>query len=288
MNKGKRILITGAGGLVGRTLTEYLERESYRNVFAFTRKDLDITDRRRVEEITAALQPDYIINCAAYTQVDKSEVEKKLCYAVNVKGTEHLAVAAARLKAVLIHLSTDYVFDGKKLTPYTEDDAANPLNYYGLTKLMSEEKVKTYAEGYFIIRPSWIYGKYGKNFFTGLMEWAKANKVLKIAGDQTGSPTFAGDLAEFILFLLSRGIKDYGTYHFSNEGAVTRYEQALEIIRLKDLSVRLEPVSSAYFKPLAVRPPYSVLSKEKIKRKFDYPVADWKDSLAKFIREYDT
>ncbi|NPA43230.1 MAG: dTDP-4-dehydrorhamnose reductase [Chlorobi bacterium] len=281
-----KILITGATGLVGRHLTEHLRlRHPDAELYPMNRQELDITDRQRVEEVFKTLRPDFAVNCAAYTKVDQAEIERDKCYAVNVEGTRHLASAAARTGSTLVHLSTDYIFDGKKRSPYVETDPANPLNYYGLTKWESEQVTRELLDRRIIIRPAWIYGKYRDNFVTRVLQWARGKDVIYASNDQTGSPTRADELAEFIAFMIFKHPQAYGTYHFSGEGEATRYDMAVEIIRTAGLNVRVEAVPSSFFKPLAKRPPYSVLSKEKIKRLWQYPVRHWRESLREFVKE---
>ncbi len=288
MKTGKKIklLITGASGLTGKTATEYFGALDPYQVISLTRKDLDITDRKKVEESIKTFQPDYILNCAAYTRVDQAEAEKEKCYAVNVTGIENLARASLETGSTVIHLSTDYVFDGTKKTPYCETDPKNPISHYGLTKSLGEDKLQEITRKHFIIRPAWIYGKYGDNFFTKLLTWSHQNPVLKIADDQTGTPTYAGDLVQFIRFVIENAPDQFGIYHFTNEGQATRYEQAEEILRLLGRTNRIIPVASSEFNPMARRPAYSVLSKEKIKKLWQYPVKHWKESLRQFIKEH--
>ena len=283
-----KILITGASGLVGKTASVFFMTNPGYDVTALTHKELDITDKDAVLQTVSEINPRFIINCAAYTQVDRAEIEQDKCYAVNVDGTVNLAEASGGSNATLIHLSTDYVFDGKKRIPYVETDSKNPLNYYGLTKSISEEKLMQTTGRYFIIRPAWIYGKYGNNFFTKLMQWIKTNDVLQISNDQVSTPTYAGDLVAFIDFIIRHVPDAYGIYHFTGGGQATRYEQAVEILKLLNINKKIVPVPSSIFKPLAQRPPYSVLSKEKIKTLWNYPVKHWKESLKQFInRNYD-
>ncbi len=279
----KKILITGAKGLMGQYLREVLDG-SY-EVYALDKYQLDITDREQVLKIVGEIKPGYIINAAAFTNVDQAEIKREQAYAVNVSGVENIMEAAKEQGSIPIHFSTDYVFDGKKSTPYNEDDPKNPLNYYGLTKHLSEEKIVSSGyDKYFIIRPAWIYGKYGNNFFHLILKLAEQNEVLRIANDQTGSPTYARDLAMFIKFLIDQSISGFGIYHFSNEGSCTRYEQAKALMDLLGIKKKIIPVPSSVFKPLARRPAYSVLSKEKVKKQLDYPVPHWKDSLEQFIK----
>jgi len=281
-----KILITGANGLVGRTLQAYWDEHPEAEIIPLTRQELDITRADAVQDAIRRHSPDYVINCAAYTQVDRAEVEKEKCYAVNVLGTAHLAQAAASHGSILIHLSTDYVFDGKKRTPYTEEDAVNPLNYYGYTKMLSEEEVRKSGAAHYILRPAWIYGRFGNNFFHRVLQWAEEKEVIYASNDQTGSPTNAEDLAAFMAFLIRKKAHPFGLYHFSNEGQTTRYEMVAEILRLTGHRKKVIPVDSSFFKPLAKRPPYSVLSKQKVKSLWNYPVPEWRESLEKFIKKY--
>ena len=281
-----KVLITGAGGLVGKTLTEHLKNHRHIDVIPLYHKDLDITDREAVEKILHYHRAAYVVNCAAYTAVDKAEVEKEQCYRVNVTGTANLAETVGAYGGIFIHYSTDYVFDGKKRSPYTENDPVNPLNYYGYTKWLSEEAVRKAGVKHFLIRPAWIYGRFGNNFFHRVLQWAKEKDILYFADDQTGSPTNAEDLAAFTVFLIEGRKEEFGLYHFSNEGETTRYGMAREILSAVGMEKKLVPVPSSYFKPLAKRPPYSVLSKEKVKTTWRYPVKDWRESLREFVKRF--
>jgi dTDP-4-dehydrorhamnose reductase len=283
-----KILITGASGLVGKTASEYFSALPEYEVTPLSHMQLDITDKDAVFRSVSEIKPAFIINCAAYTQVDRAEKEKEKCFAVNVQGAVHLAEAAELHRSTLIHLSTDYVFDGEKKIPYSESDPKNPLNHYGLTKSLSEDGIAEVTNRFHIIRPAWIYGKYGDNFFTKLIRWARTKDTLQISNDQISTPTYAGDLTAFIDFIIRNAPEDYGIYHFTGEGQATRYEQAVETLKLLGIKRKIVPVSSGIFKPLAKRPPYSVLSKEKIKTKWNYPVKHWKESLKQFInQDYD-
>ncbi len=279
-----KVLIIGANGLTGQTLTRLFARDADFEIFSFGREDLDITRSEKTEEVFRVLKPGYVINCAAFTQVDAAETERTRAYAVNVTGVRHLVQASEKTGSTLIHLSTDYVFDGKKQSPYSETDPANPLNYYGLTKRKGELEINGRLEKFFIIRTAWIYGKYGNNFYHLLLGLAKEHQTLRFINDRWGSPTYAGDLAEFIRFLIREKIRQYGIWHFSNEGETTRYGQAKLMSDLLGLKNRIEPVTHDYFKPVAKRPAYSVLSKEKVKRQLGYDVPHWKESLEKFIK----
>ncbi len=285
-DKSIKVLITGAGGLTGKTATEYFKTQTNYQIFPLSRQDLDITDAIAVQKTISGLQPDFVLNCAAFTQVDLAEIKKAQCYAVNVTGVKNLATASHQTGSTLIHLSTDYVFDGAKRSPYSENDPKNPLNYYGLTKSQAEDIIPQLTSRYFIIRPAWIYGKYGNNFFKLVLKLAEENDVLKISNDQINTPTYARDLVEFIHFIIQHAQDEYGLYHFSNEGQTTRYEQAKEILKLLGKSNKIIPVDSSEFNPIAKRPPYSVLSKAKIKNKWHYPVKHWKESLHTFIKTY--
>ncbi len=279
------VLITGANGLVGKTLSGINRKYKFK-LFAFGKEELDITREETVKRVLGEIKPDYIINCAAYTQVDKAEIEKEKCFRVNVTGTEYLVREARSYGSVFIHLSTDYVFDGKKKQPYVETDIKNPVNYYGITKSMAEDVIRNYTEKFFIIRPAWIYGLYGKNFFQNLLKWFSEKNMLKISDDQTSTPTLAEDLADFIFFLIRSESKKYGIFHFTNGGETTRYGMALAVKEFLNLNVEIVPAPSSVFTPLAQRPAYSVLSKEKVKSFFDYPIIHWKESLKKFIHKH--
>ena len=277
-------LITGANGQLGTELC-YLMDDMELKYEATTLDNLDITDQQQVFETLRRVQPSHIIHCAAYTAVDKAEDEgRDLNYKVNVDGTRYLAAAAKELGIPLVYISTDYVFDGN-LTDgeYLVDSDTNPMNEYGKAKLQGEEVVRDLLSDYYIIRTSWVFGKYGHNFVYTMRRLAKERTQLTIVNDQYGRPTWTRTLAEFVVFLLQNQ-SPYGIYHLSNDDACTWYEFAREI--LKDTDVEVLPVTSAEFPQKAYRPKHSVMSLEKAKR-LGCTIPTWRDALQQFLSSLD-
>ena len=273
-------LITGANGQLGTELC-YLMDDMELKYEATTLDNLDITDQQQVFETLRRVQPSHIIHCAAYTAVDKAEDEgRDLNYKVNVDGTRYLATAAKELGIPLVYISTDYVFDGNLADgEYLVDSPTNPMNEYGKAKLQGEEVVRDLLSDYYIIRTSWVFGKYGHNFVYTMRRLAKERPQLTIVNDQYGRPTWTRTLAEFVVFLLQNQ-SPYGIYHLSNDAACTWYEFAREI--LKDTDLEVLPVTSAEFPQKAYRPKHSVMSLQKAKR-LGFTIPTWRDALQQFL-----
>ena len=285
----KRILVTGAGSQLGKTL-RMMKIKDYDIDFQ-TKYTLDISKKKEVKAFFKDNRYDYCFNFAAYTDVNKAEFQPAKCLKVNVKGVENLAKAARKYDFTLVHISTDYVFDGQKNTPYTETDVPNPLNVYGASKLLGEQIVKMCLDKYFIIRTSWLYSPYNNNFVKTILRLSKKDKPLRLINDQTGTPTYAQDLVDFILYLLQQteahpGENHYGLYHFSNKGKTNWYEFGQSILKLSGKQNEVIPISSAMFDSPAKRPAYSVLSKKKIKKTFGYKARHWETALQDFMKQY--
>ncbi|MFE5320245.1 dTDP-4-dehydrorhamnose reductase [Paenibacillus sp. NPDC056579] len=275
-----KVLITGAGGQLGHDLIRVLSGSH--QLFAHTRADLNIADEQAVYAAIRKAQPDIIINAAAHTNVDLAERQANDAYLINSIGTNHVARAAAEAGAKLVHISTDYVFDGSKRTPYTESDRPNPINIYGNSKLHAEKFVELACERYFILRTSWLYGRTGSNFVTKVASLARQKEEISVVHDQFGSPTYTLDLARFIEQLMQTD--HYGLYHASNRGYCSRFEFAQEILRTLQLEhVRLVPVSSDAFVTPAERPAYSVFDDEAIRRNRLPRLRPWKEALVDFL-----
>lgn len=264
------VLVTGAKGMLGQDLCPILEDSGF-DVIETDMYNLDITDELAVNRFIAETKPDFIIHCAAYTDVDKAEEDFKTAELVNVKGTEYLSKAAARNNATLVFISTDYVFDGTKGSPYLPNDKPNPINNYGLTKLKGEEAVIKYCEKYFIIRTSWLYGHHGKNFVETMI--SLKDKELKVVDDQIGCPTWTVELSNGIVKLINQGI--YGTYHVCGSGKTTWYRFAKKIFELMKLEVNLLPIKTLEFPSSVKRPAYSVMDNNNILRKWEVALNDY-------------
>ncbi|KOS06356.1 dTDP-4-dehydrorhamnose reductase [Flavobacterium akiainvivens] len=274
-----KILVTGKNGQLGQALQALAEKQS-KIEFVFTdSKELDITNSERLKKIFSKLKPDFCINTAAYTAVDKAETEKDTAFAINVTGAKNLAEVCKKHGTTLIHISTDFVFDGSKNTPYTEAETTNPQGVYGLTKRDGEIEIEKAIKEYYIIRTSWVYSEYANNFMKTMIRLSNERNTLNVVNDQVGTPTNANNLAAALVSIILSDKKAYGIYNFSNEGVASWYDFAKEILRVNNISINLKPIPSSAYPTPAKRPPYSVLDKSKIKDTFGIEIKDWKDAL---------
>lgn len=278
------ILVTGAYGQLGSEI-KVLAENYPQFIFLFTDVDsLDITEENAVQRYFTENKVEAVINCAAYTAVDKAETDQELAHKINAIAPGILAAKAKLTGAKMIHISTDYVFAGSASQPYSETDEVNPQGVYGRTKLEGELKVLEKNPKAMIIRTSWLYSTFGKNFVKTMLRVGKERGELKVVFDQVGSPTYAADLASAILLILSKtknNSEDFvpGIYHFSDEGVASWYDFALAIFELSDLKCKVNPVLSSEYPTPTKRPHYSVLNKSKIKNKFGIEIPYWRDSL---------
>jgi dTDP-4-dehydrorhamnose reductase len=274
------ILVTGSNGQVGSELQALSPAYEYN--FYFTDRDsLDITDKSAVEEFVKNNEITTIINAAAYTAVDKAEEDKENADRVNHIATKYLTEVAKEQGCKLIHISTDYVFDGKNYKPYNEDDATSPNGVYGATKLAGEKAMQAInPKNSIIIRTSWVYSSYGANFVKTMLRLAKERDALGVIFDQVGTPTYARDLARAILDILPHITnEDVAIYHYSNEGVLSWYDFAKEIMRMAKIECAINPIETKEYPTPATRPHYSLLNKAKIKKDFSITIPYWKDSL---------
>jgi dTDP-4-dehydrorhamnose reductase len=296
-----KIIITGSSGQLGTdTLAELILRGH--SPVALTSEELDITDADAVASRIKAEAPDVIVNCAGYTAVDKAESNIARAYSVNSDGVRNLAIAAKEAEAVIIHISTDFVFDGKSKVPYVEDSATAPLGVYGSSKLEGEKALSEALSEHIIIRTSWLYAAHGNNFVRKMLKLSREREHLKVVSDQLGSPTWSVDLARAISVILSKveavrsgkeDVKIWGTYGYSNRGVASWYDLATAAIkeaRATALGVgiickSIEPIPTAEYPTPATRPAYSVLDTKKIERVFGVAVPEWKESLREMIKE---
>jgi dTDP-4-dehydrorhamnose reductase len=278
-----KILVTGGNGQLGSELKELAS--SYRQFeFLFLdREQFPINDPAQVQDIIAEHQPAYLINCAAYTAVDKAEAETKLAKEINGTAVGFLAAACEKQGTKFIHVSTDYVFDGNASKPLKEDDEVNPVNAYGASKLLGEQLAFQNNPESIIIRTSWVYSFYGKNFVKTMMRLMNEKESIGVVSDQIGSPTYAADLAKAIIEIISSGKWVPGIYNFSNEGVISWFDFANEIKRQISSSCVVNPLSTEQFPTPAKRPKYSVLNKTKIQQTFSVQLKDWKESLKECI-----
>ena len=283
----KRILITGANGQLGNEMR--LLADEYENfTFDFTDiAELDLSHSEAVMEYCERTKPSYIINCAAYTAVDKAEDEIELCRKVNRDAVENLAKAASKVGAKVLHVSTDYVFDGTKTSHYLETDPVCPASAYGNTKLEGEQVLVANCNDYVILRTAWLYSIYGNNFVKTMIRLGKERENLNVVGDQVGTPTYARDLADALMDIVSASEKGKfipGIYHFSNEGVCSWYDFTVKIHELAGITTcKVNPIETKDYPTKATRPAYSVLSKEKIKADYGIHIPTWEESLADCI-----
>lgn len=287
----KKILVTGCNGQLGRAI-----RKEYANdAVEFVNTDvvegegvisLDITDVDAVLKLARETRPDVIINCAAHTNVDKCEEQWDLAYKINALGPRNLSIAAAELDAKMIHVSTDYVFEGNGTRPYTEFDAPNPVSAYGKTKLEGEKFVKEFAPKHFILRTAWLYGD-GKNFVKTMLKLSENHDEVNVVCDQLGSPTSAVELAKMIHYL--EGTENYGLFHATCEGDTNWADFTEEIFRKTGKTTKVNHVTSAQYKEMnpasADRPAYSILDNYMLRLTSDYKMADWRDALDVYLKE---
>jgi dTDP-4-dehydrorhamnose reductase len=283
------ILVTGASGQLGQAI-QFIDSNypDFEFIFASS-QDLDITNQERVNHFFDTNKIDFCINAAAYTAVDKAESEIEKAESINVVGPKNLAIACKKNKAKLIHISTDFIFDGSSNKPYSENDATNPLGIYGKTKLDGEQAVIDNTNEYFIIRTSWVYSQFGNNFMKTMLRLASERDSLNIVSDQIGSPTNAVDLAKAILQIIvhakhSQNVNNlFGIYNFSNEGIASWYDFAVEIFRINNVVINVNPIPTEAFPTPAKRPKYSLLDKSKIKNTFGIEIKTWQESLLQTI-----
>ena len=282
------ILITGAKGQLGSELKE-VSKNFYGYDFIFTDIDsLDITSLEKISEFIKKSKPDWIINCAAYTLVDKAEVEPDQALLINGTAVKNITEAIRGSECRFIHVSSDYVYDGSSNVPYNENITANPLSAYGRSKLAGE-KYALLHNGSMIIRTAWLYSSFGNNFVKTILRNAAEKESLKVVFDQTGTPTYAADLAGAIMNIISGVIRNQiamnsGIYNYSNEGVCSWYDFAREIIKESGLTCRVLPVLTKDFPQAAKRPVYSVLDKSKIKENYGLSIPHWRDSMIKCLK----
>lgn len=282
------ILVTGANGQLGNEMQRVAKTSSNHYIFTDVAQ-LDITDREAVLRAVKDNSIQVIVNCAAYTNVDKAEDDSATADLINNKAVENLAIAARENDATLIHISTDYVFKGDRCTPCREDWETDPLGVYGITKLAGEKSIERTGCRHIIIRTAWLYSPFGKNFVKTMQKLTAEKDSLKVVFDQVGTPTYAGDLADAIARIIETGqLGKQGIYHFSNEGVCSWYDFAREICELSGNTCNIQPCHSDEFPSKVKRPHFSVLDKTKIKDTFGIEVPYWKDSLKKCIRELKT
>ncbi|MCF8296648.1 MAG: dTDP-4-dehydrorhamnose reductase [Saprospiraceae bacterium] len=280
-----KVLVTGSNGQLGLAIKSL--SENYDHQLDFTDVDsLDITNRVKVDEYFLKLKPDIVINCAAYTNVEKAEIEQDLAKLINCDAVGILADIALKYSVKIIHISTDFVFDGNRNVPYTEDDLPAPVNIYAKTKYEGELKlIKSQADG-IILRTSWLFSEYGHNFVKTIYNLAQKKSELRVVNDQFGSPTYAVDLAETILKIIGENSWSKGKeiYHFCNSGVASWYDSAQEIVNICSFECKIIPVSTEEYGAGVIRPKYSVLDTSKIRGEFSLKVRPWREALGECLK----
>jgi len=286
------IWLIGNKGMLGNDVEKLLKEREL--TYWGSDKEVDIDDYKALEKFGKDKKIKWIINCAGYTKVDKAEEEIDEAFRINKDGVRNIALFSAKMQIRLIHISTDYVFDGQqegRAVTYREDNKTNPINIYGKSKLAGEEEIKKILAEYFIIRTAWLYGLQGNNFVYTMLRLLKERDVVKVIEDQWGSPTYTVDLAGAILKIIEDDSFSYGIYHFNNEGMTNWYEFARTIYKkakrlglIEDnKKVEIQPIKTEDYPTKALRPRYSVLSKEKVKREFNLKIKDWDKALEDFL-----
>lgn len=278
----KKLIITGCNGQLGRAINGLLKDSTEYECVNTDVAELDITDIEAVCKLVEQERPYAIVNCAAYTAVDKCETDRDNAMRINAIGPRNLSIAASKVGAKMMHVSTDYVFAGDATEPYTEFDQVGPKSAYGSTKLAGERFVEQFADKYFIIRTAWLYGD-GKNFAKTMLKLAETHDTVSVVMDQVGSPTSAKELAKAILYLLPT--ENYGLFHGTCEGSCSWADFAEEVFRLAGLKTKVNRITTAEFNSPTDRPAYSILENKMFKLTTDFMFADWKDAIAEYMRE---
>lgn len=274
------IVVFGASGQLGNCLKKVAEEKGIGEIYFPNETEANILDKDAIKNVFEKYKPAFAINCAAYTAVDKAEDELDLARKINKNGAEYLAEACKTYQTTFVHVSTDFVFKGDKPYPLVEDDIAEPISVYGLTKLEGEQDITRIMDEYFILRTSWLYSEFGNNFVKTMLKLGAERDELKIIADQAGTPTYGIDLAGCILDIITAGSKSYGIYHYSNEGVTSWYDFAKGIFDLSATKVKVLPIRTSEYPTKATRPAYSVMDKTKIKKTFSIEIPYWRDSLA--------
>lgn len=279
----KKILVTGSNGQLGSSLRLRFGNDPDIEAVYTDYDTLDITDREAVEKYIGENRFDIIVNCAAYTAVDKAETDAILAAALNTGAVGNLAEAAVKSGTKVIHISTDYVFSGQSFRPYEENDEPYPQGIYGRTKLEGEALLTSFCQNAMIIRTAWLYSEFGKNFVKTMLQLAGTRPEINVVADQIGSPTYAGDLAEAIHSIISSGSWIPGIYHYTDEGVASWYDFTKAIFEIAGRNVKVNPIPTSAYPTPARRPLYSVLSKTKIKNTYGLDIPYWRDSLRKCL-----
>ncbi|HZJ37012.1 MAG TPA: dTDP-4-dehydrorhamnose reductase [Gillisia sp.] len=280
----KTVLVTGASGQLGKCFQKLAAREEEIDWLFMDSSEIDITSTRDLRDFFKSKRIDYCINCAAYTNVEKAESDQEKAFDINAEAVKNLAVICKKNHSVLIHFSTDYVFDGTSKIPYSEADPTNPINVYGASKLKGENYISDILTDHFIFRTSWLYSEFGHNFFKSILNKAEEKAVLNITTAQTGTPTNANHLAQLVLMLIKKKNTNFGLYHFSNSGETTWFGFANEIVKVSGNLNNVQLNKDDSYKTIAARPAYSVLDKTKLLETFKTPLKSWEDAVIELYK----
>lgn len=280
-----KILVIGASGQLGQCLKTVAERKGIIEIVFPSEQEANILNPELLAALFEKEKPAYVVNCAAYTAVDKAEDETDLAKAVNETGALYLAQTCKKYNATLIHISTDFVFEGNEVKLLSEDDFAKPINIYGVTKLDGEKAISSVLKEYFILRTSWLYSEYANNFVKTILKLGAERDELNIIANQVGTPTYAIDLANTIFEIINSGSQEYGLYHYSNEGVTSWFDFAKAIFDISETKVKVNPIPGSAYPTKATRPPFSVMDKTKIKTTFKLSIPYWRDSLVECIKQ---
>lgn len=277
-----KVLVTGSDGQLGSALIHELKKRNI-DFFAANRKNMDLDDEIVTKDVIRDFAPDIVYHCAAYTNVEKAELEKELCFKINVFSTKIISQVCSEIGCKFVYISTDFVFDGKNNQPYNPQDNPNPINYYGQTKFQGEQEVTKLLKRYFIIRTSWVFGEFGNNFVSKMLKLSENQSELKIVSDEYGSPTYTKDLAISLMNLLESN--SFGIYHLCNEGHCSRYDFAIEIFKTNKVQIELTPIKANYFDSNVNRPKYTVLNQNMNPDSLIKINRTWQEALHDFLNK---
>lgn len=282
----KKILVTGANGQLGKCIKDAAADFPDLEFVFVSKGELDIENSDLLLDFFSKNSFTHCINTAAYTNVENAESEPEKAFAINAEAVKNVAISSKENDVVLLHISTDYVFDGKKQTPYLETDPTNPINVYGASKLKGERYIQEICDKFFIFRTSWLYSQYGHNFVKTILKYAEAEKPLTITTEQTGTPTNANDLAKALLQVIAQDSTDYGIYHYSNGGETTWFGFAEEILQQTEKLKDTKLAKTNHYRTFAARPAYSVLNNKKYLIIFKQPLIDWRKGVQNLFNQY--
>jgi len=278
-----KVIVFGASGQLGQCLKFVCDKRGMTSIYFPGEQEANILDIAALKVAFQQHKPQYIINCAAYTAVDKAEDEQELAEKVNKTGVENLNMLCKEYGTTFVHISTDFVFRGDAATPRIETDATNPISVYGQTKLDGEKAIERALSKYFIVRTGWLYSEYANNFVKTMLKYGAERDEMRVIADQVGTPTYAIDLAGVLIDIIESGSEAYGVYHYSNEGVTSWYDFAKAIFDISGINTKVTPIKTSEYLTKAQRPAYSVMDKSKIKQQFNIAIPYWRDSLIKCI-----